>query len=243
LNYDVTTFDRHPGLKDKLEELSQQAWPEFLRHGDDYHWGELFGRFGSFQLLFISGDDLVGAGHTVPLYWDKGIDSLPDTIDEIIVSAIKCQKLERPPNTLAALAVMVSSLHRRQGLSTKILNEMKRLASENEMDSLIAPVRPTFKSRYPDTPFDQYVTLKREDGSPADPWVRVHWKLGATVLKTAPRTLTVEGTIEEWESWTGMRFPSSGEYEVDGALQPVIIDHTCNVGRYEDPNLWMLHTI
>jgi len=40
-----------------------------------------------------------------------------------------------------------------------------------------------------------------------------------------------------------MRFPSSGEYEVDGALQPVIIDHTYNVGRYEDPNLWMLHTI
>jgi hypothetical protein len=243
LNYDVTTIDRYPGFKDKLEELSQQAWPEFLRHGDDYHWGELFGRFGSFQLLFISGDELVGAGHTVPLYWDHKNDTLPDTIDEIIVSAVRCRELKRTPNTLTALAAMVSSLHRGQGLSTKILNGMKQLASENELKSLIAPVRPTLKSSYPDTPFDQYVTLKREDGSPVDPWVRVHWKLGATVLKTAPGTLTVEGTVKEWESWTDMRFPSSGEYMVDGALQPVMIDLAANVGRYEDPNLWMLHTI
>ena len=55
--------------------------------------------------------------------------------------------------------------------------------------------------------------------------------------------MTVEGTVEEWESWTDMRFPASGEYVVEGALQPIIIDCINNVGRYEDPNLWMLHTI
>ena len=55
--------------------------------------------------------------------------------------------------------------------------------------------------------------------------------------------MTVEGTVEEWENWTDMHFPASGEYVVEGALQPIMIDRANNVGRYEDPNLWMLHRI
>ena len=55
--------------------------------------------------------------------------------------------------------------------------------------------------------------------------------------------MTVEGTVEEWEHWTDMRFQASGEYVVAGALQPIIIDRANNVGRYVDSNLWMLHTI
>jgi hypothetical protein len=120
---------------------------------------------------------------------------------------------------------------------------MKLLAKENNLKSLIVPVRPTLKSRYPITPFDQYVTWKRADGSPFDLWLRVHWKLNASVLGIAPRALTVEGTIEEWENWTNMRFPARGEYIVEGVLQPVIIDRANNIGRYEDPNLLMRHTI
>ncbi|MFH1739484.1 MAG: hypothetical protein ABIH23_10800 [bacterium] len=243
MNYDVTTIDGSLDYAEKLSALSQQTWPEFLRHGDDYHWGELRKRFARFQLLFISGSDLIGVGHTVPLRWNNETDSLPDTIEEIILSAIKCHEQKQTPNTLAALAVMVSAPYRGKGLSTEILTAMKLLAKENHLKSLIVPVRPTLKSRYPITPFDQYVTWKRTDGSPFDPWLRVHWKLGASVLRIVPKAMTVEGTVEKWESWTDVRFPASGEYIVEGALQPIIIDHSNNAGRYEDPNLWMLHTI
>lgn len=243
MNYDVTTLDRSFDYKDKLSFLSKQTWPEFLHHADDYHWGELCNRFASFQLLLIAGSDLVGVGHTVPLHWNNESDNLPNIIDEIIISAIECRELKKSANTLAALAVMLSDLHRGKGLSTKILTAMKLLAKENNLQSLIVPVRPTLKSRYPITPFDQYVTWKRTDGSPFDPWLRVHWKLDASVLGIAPRALTVEGTVEEWENWTDMRFPASGEYIVEGALQPIIIDRDNDVGRYEDPNLWMLHRI
>ena len=45
-------------------------WPEFLHHADDYHWGVLSKRSAIFQLLFISGSDFVGVGHTVPLHWN-----------------------------------------------------------------------------------------------------------------------------------------------------------------------------
>jgi hypothetical protein len=90
---------------------------------------------------------------------------------------------------------------------------------------------------------ERYVEWKRPDGALFDPWLRVHWRLGAQPLCIAPNTLTVEGTIEEWEGWTKMAFPESGLYVVAGALQPVNIDCEQDKGRYEDPNYWMKHSV
>ncbi len=56
-----------------------------------------------------------------------------------------------------------------------------------------------------------------------------------------PEALTVVGTVAEWEAWTGMAFPESGRYVVPGALQPVAIDRERDLGRYDDPNIWMRH--
>jgi hypothetical protein len=67
--------------------------------------------------------------------------------------------------------------------------------------------------------------------------------MGAELLAVAPRTIVIEGTVAEWERWTDMAFPDSGPYVVPGALQPVLIDRERDVGRYEDPNVWMRHPI
>jgi hypothetical protein len=120
---------------------------------------------------------------------------------------------------------------------------MRSLAEERGMHSLVAPVRPTLKSSYPLTPFERYVEWKRDDGAPFDPWLRVHYRLGAEYLKVMPKSLVVTGQIPEWEEWTGMSFPGSGPCIVPGALQPVWIHGEQNEGRYEDPNIWMLHPI
>ena len=61
------------------------------------------------------------------------------------------------------------------------------------------------------------------------------------VLQVIPKGLVVTGSVAEWEEWTEMRFPESGVYVVPDALQPVTIDHEQNIGRYEDPNIWMRH--
>ena len=46
------------------------------------------------------------------------------------------------------------------------------------LDALIAPVRPTWKERYPLTPIERYVLWRREDGLPYDPWLRTHERVG-----------------------------------------------------------------
>ena len=111
------------------------------------------------------------------------------------------------------------------------------------MHSLVAPVRPTLKSFYPLTPFERYVRWKRDDGAPFDPWPRVHWRLGAEFMKVASEAITVTGTVAEWEEWTGMRFPESGEYIIPGALQPAQIDRENDTGRCDDPNVWMRYPV
>jgi hypothetical protein len=186
---------------------------------------------------------VLGLGHTVPLTWDGSLPDLPETISEILQRALDAQERRREANTFSALAAIVSKEYLGQGVSTMILKEMKAIAAAAGCPALIAPVRPTWKSRYPLTPMERYVQWRRPDGAPFDSWIRVHWRLGAETLKVAPNTLTVTGTTAEWETWTGMPFPESGEYIVPGALQPVKIDRDADLGYYEDPNLWMKHPV
>ena len=120
---------------------------------------------------------------------------------------------------------------------------MRGVAAEHGLDALLAPVRPTLKARYPLTAMERYLGWRRADGQLFDPWLRVHERLGAEILGVCPGSLVVEGTVAEWEEWTGMAFPDSGSYVVEGALVPVEIDRAQDVGRYVEPNVWMRHTV
>jgi len=118
---------------------------------------------------------------------------------------------------------------------------MRSIASKYRYDWLVAPVRPILKSAYPLTPMERYIRWEQDDGKPFDPWVRTHWRLGASIVKVAPHSMSITGSITEWEKWTEMRFPESGPYIVPGALQPVQIDCENDIGTYVEPNVWMIH--
>jgi hypothetical protein len=79
------------------------------------------------------------------------------------------------------------------------------------------------------------------DGLLFDPWMRVHERLGATILKAEPHSLRITGTLAEWEEWTGVRFPESGEYWFPHGLATLAIDHEQDIGGYWEPNVWMRH--
>ena len=242
--FETFTLGQRPDLAQQAHRLNGEAWPTFLLHGDMTHWSSLFDEFVDYQILFCEPTDtLVALGHTVPLVWNGTPDDLPLTMAGIMDRVISDHRTRSKPNALSALAAIVTASHQRRGLSAKVVRAMRSLVEERGMHSLLAPVRPTLKSAYPLAPFDRYVRWKRDDGAPFDPWLRVHYRLGANLLKIMPRALTVTGTVAEWEEWTGMHFPESGEYVIPGALQPVRIDRNRDVGRYEDPNVWMRHPV
>jgi hypothetical protein len=131
--------------------------------------------------------------------------------------------------------------HRGTGLASVLLRRMSSLAAAHGLDSLIAPVRPTWKEHYPLTPIERYLRWRREDGLPYDPWLRTHERVGGKIVDPAPRSMTVTGSREEWEEWTGLQFPEDGDYVVPRALVPVRFEN--GRGTYVEPNVWMRHPL
>ncbi len=87
----------------------------------------------------------------------------------------------------------------------------------------------------------RYARWRRDDGQLFDPWMRVHERLGARVSTPLPESLRITGTVPEWESWTEMAFPESGDYVFPHGLAPVHIDRARDRGLYWEPNVWMVH--
>ena len=119
----------------------------------------------------------------------------------------------------------------------------REVAERHGLTSLIAPVRPNLKESYPLVPIEQYAAWRREDGLYFDPWMRVHERLGATVLRPEPQSLRIIGSVCEWEEWTGMAFPESGEYWFPRGLAPLSVDREAVRGSYWEPNVWMRHPV
>ncbi|HEV2811460.1 MAG TPA: hypothetical protein VGV93_13810 [Acidimicrobiales bacterium] len=71
--------------------------------------------------------------------------------------------------------------------------------------------------------------------------MRVHTRLGAMVLRPEPHSARITGSVEEWEQWTGLPLPDDGDYVFPGGLAPLTV--TEGVGRYWEPNVWMLHDV
>jgi hypothetical protein len=118
---------------------------------------------------------------------------------------------------------------------------MRRVARENGFGALIAPVRPTWKERFPLIPIGEYIRWTRPDGQLYDPWLRLHARLGAELVEVCDASMTVTGSRQEWEEWTRLEFPGDGDYIVPGGLVPVRFEG--GHGRYVEPNVWMRHPV
>ena len=128
-----------------------------------------------------------------------------------------------------------------QGPGGQLLLALRNLADQPRWPRVICPVRPTLKVRYPLTPIGRYIEWTRPDGAPLDPWIRTHWRLGARVLAPAPQSQVITGTVEEWQTWTGLAFPDSGDYIIPDSLSTLHIDRDNDQGIYIEPNVWMQH--
>jgi GNAT superfamily N-acetyltransferase len=236
----VFTYAGRPDLAARTGEV-HDTLPEFAGHGEIAlrHWGKLRHELPDLQLVLYDDEHDVVVGHarTMPA---READGLPGGIDAILESWFGDGP--RPePDVLSAMVAVVDSGRRGEGLSSLLIEGMRDLAGRAGYASLIAPVRPTWKDRYPLIPIERYVRWTRDDGLPFDPWLRVHTRLGAELLEVCPASMVVEGTSDEWETWTGMSFPDDGEYVVPGALVPVRF--TDGRGTYVEPNVWMRHPV
>ena len=224
---------------------SESVWPEYNLHGDVLNrwWGHLDEDLPEFQFVLHddTSDEVVAEGHTGPLWWDGVDETLPDGIDSAIEQIFSQVRAGEPVNTLCALAAESPRDGRARGLAAQLLKAMRNIGEHQGLTHLIAPVRPSAKEHYPLTTIDHYVRWRREDGQLFDPWMRIHERLGARVSTPLPKSLQITGTVDEWESWTSMAFPETGDYVFPEGLAPVHIDRSDDRGIYWEPNVWMVH--
>ena len=145
---------------------------------------------------------------------------LPDTgWDGVIHWAHRDRVLGRTANALSALEITLLPEQRGQGASRIILDAMRAHASALGYRYMFAPVRPTAKHLEPFTPIGEYVARRTAEGLPADPWLRVHVRAGGVIVKIAPASMVIPGTIAEWSRWASMAFPASGQIAVGTCLR------------------------
>jgi hypothetical protein len=133
--------------------------------------------------------------------------------------------------------------YRGRGISQLMLEAMIANVWARGFGDLYVPLRPSDKDREPRTPFAEYAARTRADGLPHDSWLRVHVRAGGRIVRIAPYSMVIPGTLAEWREWTGIDFASSGDIVVPGALSPVNVSVEQDYAVYVEPNLWVHHRI
>jgi GNAT superfamily N-acetyltransferase len=129
-------------------------------------------------------------------------------LDRVTIWAFNDRLDGRAPDTGSAVEIAVGRVHRGSGLSYRMLAALRDAARAAGLTRLVAPVRPTGKHCHPVLPMAHYIAIRRGDGLPADPWLRVH---GGRILQVAPASMVMAGSLAEWRAWTGLPFDRTGD--------------------------------
>ena len=236
----VVSYAERPDLLARRDELGD-AWDEFMYHDAvaNVRWNGQYEAFPDLQLFLVDEDDkLLAESNAVPVPFGPG--ELPDGGWD---AALEQSFGGDPAQAVSAIAITIGVEQRGQGLSRTMLEGMSRAVAARGLSDLVAPVRPSQKHLYPLVPIERYVEWRRDDGKLFDAWLRTHEQAGAELIRVAPESMRITGSVADWESWTGLRFLDSGSYVVPGALVPVEIDRERDEGVYVEPNVWMHHKV
>lgn len=218
-------------------------WPDFMLEDPiaETAYEAVVETYPQLHLVALDGSAPVARLHAAPLMIDS-LDALPPRgWDHVMQEALAAPAEGWPMVSLLEARVLPD--RRGEGLSARLLTAARRQVTSLGVRDLVAPVRPTGKHREPRTSADAYARRTREDGLPADPWLRTHVRLGGRILRVAPTSMTIPGTLAQWRGWTGLPFDADGAVEVPGALAPVHVDVAGDHAVYVEANVWVHHDL
>ncbi|MGW3492972.1 N-acetyltransferase [Streptomyces sp. NPDC001020] len=233
-------------MASRIYEIAE-TWPAFIPH--DPVASALLSRvveeFPQYCVVATDGDRVVARGLSVPFNAEfDGREETPDKgWDQVLVWAFRDQRHGRSLTTVSTLEITVDTEYLGRGLSYRMLGALRDAAARQGHNVLLAPVRPTAKHLEPRVSMADYIRRQRDDGLPADPWLRVHVKAGGSIAKVASASMAVSGSLAQWRQWTGLPFDSTGDIDVPGALVPVHCDTAHDHASYVEPNVWIRHDV
>jgi len=248
MRLDFATFAARPDLI-PLANQFPGGWHEFMYHDPvaPLYFDQAETTWAEYALIATDAADPtrpVARAYSVP--FDVPADPAdlpPDGWDRVVLTSALELAAGRHGGQVSALEITIQPELRGKGLAGQVLNAMRDNVKRLGHSALVAPVRPSAKSDVPTEPIDEYAFRVRADGLPVDPWLRVHVRAGAEIVKVAPRSMTIAGTLAEWREWTGLPFDAPGPVVVPGALVPVHCDPVQGVAVYVEPNVWVRHQL
>ena len=220
--------------------------PVFLEHDSvvAQYWSHLDETFPDHQFCLVEQESgkAVGVGNSIPIAFEGEWADLPNGgLDWVLEKAFLDHAAGKTATILSALYIEVAGSHRGQGLSSRMILVMRQITLSQGFRHLIAPVRPSLKSRYPLIPIEEYVQWQNSEGIPFDPWLRVHVQAGGKILHPCPNAMVAKGSRQQWTTWTGIDFPGEGNYTIPRGLVPVTVRN--DEGEYIEPGVWVLHAL
>jgi hypothetical protein len=244
--HSIWTMAERPEVEPEIDAAMAAVWPQFMREHEGA--AELFGHadrdFPDFQFVLLDPSGrLAAVANSMPLVWDGTDDGLPDGWLEQGRRGVADHAAGRAPNALGAMQIVVRPGLQGGGLSGTMIATMRAAAKAAGFRAVMACLRPTWKHRYPLAPIARYAWWTRADGQPLDPWIRLHVRLGARLVKASPHSMTMRGSVADWERWTGLELPESGAYVIPNATAILTIDRERGEGVSEDENVWVVHDL
>lgn len=180
---EVVTVGDRPDLEQEAGAAFRERWPEFIFHDElpPQYMPRVDEYFAAFAIYLLDGRRVAAGGWGVPLLWDGAPDGLPEGYrTALAVSVEEDHEVGRKPNAFSFMAAAVAREYDQQGLATQVLNALIDRATTAGLSAVVAPIRPTWKHRYPNVSMADYATWAREDGLSIDPWIRTHQRIGGT---------------------------------------------------------------
>jgi GNAT superfamily N-acetyltransferase len=250
----VATLAERPVLRAQLFSAEfAAAVPEFLHHdptAELYYADGALDRYLDFALAAVDRDEpdrVIARAFSVPFAFRDGSAERAELPaggwDAVIGWADRDWRAGRRPNAVSALEIMVLPPYRGRGLAQSMLAALRANTRARGFADLYAPLRPSDKHQEPRVRFADYVARTRDDGLPHDSWLRVHLRANAHIVKIAPYSMVIAGSLAEWSGWTGMKFARSANVIVPGALSLVHVSREHDHAVYVEPNLWVHYRV
>ena len=237
---EIVSVGERPELAERLRDVGND-WPLYMLEDpvSKSRYSSAIDLYPDLQL--VEDDHAIAVVHAVPIAWPETAE-LPDPgWDWALESAVDHPTDDR--SAVSLLEARVDPARRGSGLSSQLLAAARTVFGALGTTHLVGPVRPSGKALEPRTPPREYATRTRPDGLPADPWLRVHVRLGGRIVKVAPLSMIIPGTLTQWRAWTGLPLDRDGLVEVPGALAPLLADTTQGHAVYVEPNVWLHHPL
>ena len=240
----VEQSDSRAWTDEQMEVLFAEGFPKFITA--DLAVKEYIGRvrqyFAHLDVMLIDEYDTpVATGWGVPISWLGDAADLPSSFANVLRRAIEVHDSGVEANTFVICGAVVDPRRKGTGTAAELIGALSSLGQAQSMTRVLAPVRPTRKHLYPLFSIEDYASWVRDDGLPFDPWLRLHVRMGARVISLARDAQTMTGSIPEWEEWTGMSLPASGDYVIPQGMSLLSIDRDTNLGTYVEANIWVRH--